>query len=241
MFIHVAGTCCPWLAGMPTGTTAPNGDSVPNNYPMPYTGSSIVPGAILNFTVTGGVNNVPNPPTTGPDGGVMVSHGPLYGMSGITAPINSLLGVFLGADQPDATPPPPNLDFSIIGTNVNPLHPVLKQVFFIGDGLTSANVQQHFYIPSGAVRLFLGSMDGFQWSNNSGVFEIYTEDNLCDTVWNQKILPAFKLLKQMENDPFLYAPNDVIIQKQIAENLVAEYSGPPFKCHFPALPKSLVP
>jgi hypothetical protein len=54
------------------------------------------------------------------------------------------------------------------------LAPGLKQIFFIGDGLTgtgSGSIQT-FHIPAGATRLFLGTMDSYGWSNNSGSFTV---------------------------------------------------------------------
>ena len=47
---------------------------------------------------------------------------------------------------------------------------MLKQTFYVGDGLTSGGVQQGRIVPAGATRLYLGTMDGYEWSNNSGAF-----------------------------------------------------------------------
>ena len=52
------------------------------------------------------------------------------------------------------------------------LSPDLKQVFFMGDGLTSGSAVQEIVAPVGATRLYLGTMDGFEWSNNTGAFEV---------------------------------------------------------------------
>src|SRR5262249_20324106 len=43
-----------------------------------------------------------------------------------------------------------------------------------GDGLTGsgAGTPQQFIVPGGATRLFLGTVDGFQWSTNSGAFSV---------------------------------------------------------------------
>jgi hypothetical protein len=50
----------------------------------------------------------------------------------------------------------------------------LKQPFFIGDGLTGTGTGavQDFIVPSGATRLFLGTMDAFGWFDNSGQFTV---------------------------------------------------------------------
>ncbi len=54
------------------------------------------------------------------------------------------------------------------------LSPFLKQVFFIGDGLTGngTGAAQQFIVPAGATRLFLGPADGTGWVNNSGAFTV---------------------------------------------------------------------
>jgi hypothetical protein len=66
------------------------------------------------------------------------------GISDITAPFDCLVGVFLDDTQPDQTPVLASLDF---GTQQSrdylTLAPLLKQVFFIGDGLTSGGEEQH--------------------------------------------------------------------------------------------------
>jgi hypothetical protein len=49
---------------------------------------------------------------------------------------------------------------------------MLKQVFFIGNGLTSTNQVQQIIIPAGATRLFLGTADSGQWNNNIGSFTV---------------------------------------------------------------------
>ena len=72
---------------------------------------------------------------------------------------------------------PAGLDFSSTGNvpggvNYTSLAPELQQVFFIGDGLTSGGVSQTITVPAGATRLFLATMDGFGWYNNTGSFQV---------------------------------------------------------------------
>jgi hypothetical protein len=44
---------------------------------------------------------------------------------------------------------------------------------FIGDGLRNDGLSvQQFIVPAGATRLYLGTMDGYGWWNNSGSFEV---------------------------------------------------------------------
>ena len=92
-------------------------------------------------------------------------------------PINALLGVFLGPDLPDANPAPTSLDFSTAASqNYLTLLPAVQQVFFIGNGLTSTGDIQHIVAPTGATRLFLGTMDGYQWYGNTGQFNVGVTD-----------------------------------------------------------------
>ena len=83
------------------------------------------------------------------------------GISGFRADVNTpLVGVFLSGNSPVA-PAPATLDFRSVGLGLNftSLSPQLGQVFFIGDGKTSGNLDQIFNAPAGATRLFLGFAD----------------------------------------------------------------------------------
>jgi hypothetical protein len=173
--IVVPGTSDPWLAGMPDGTLASINDSAPGQSPVLATGFTLTPGGILTFAATGSVNNVPGPSGLTPDGGGFQGHftGAENGISDLNAPLTSLVGVFLDASQPDSTPAPAALDFSTApALDYVSLSPLLKQVFFIGDGVNSASIVQEVVIPTGATRLYLGTMDGFEWNNNYGEFDV---------------------------------------------------------------------
>ena len=62
-----------------------------------------------------------------------------------------------------------DLDFSTQASqDYNSLSPKLKQPFFIGDGETSSGAVQGIVVPQGATRMFFGTMDGHEWSNNTG-------------------------------------------------------------------------
>lgn len=182
--VSVPGTSNPWLAGMPAGSTASSGDKAGVGSvfqsPVLVSGLSLHQGGWLRFSgVQGGVDNDPGCVATcdEADGGGFISHlvGAENGMAGLKAPINALVGVFLGNDQPDFSTAPAALDFSTVGLSFQSLSPELKQVFFIGDGLGTANQLQQFNIPVGASRLFLGTMDGYGWYNNSGSFSVSVE------------------------------------------------------------------
>jgi hypothetical protein len=112
------------------------------------------------------------------------------GIAGLTAPIGSLIGVFLDDAQPGPSKPPtlpspappgpppipetPPVSFfdTPASRDYLSLAPDLKATFFIGDGLTSAGRKQHIIAPAGATRLFLGTMDGYGWYSNGGSFQI---------------------------------------------------------------------
>lgn len=136
---------------------------------------------MFTFSATGTNTYDPNQAPTGPDGNntqyVAHSGGAQNGISDLTAPINSLVGLFLTGDQPDGTAAPTALNF-LPGGNVTgnvdytTLSPALKQVFFIGDGKTAGNVVQKINAPFGATRLLLGTWDGFAWLNNVGSFDV---------------------------------------------------------------------
>lgn len=176
----VPGTANPWLAGMPVGSqdnlgTPEPPDSAPDQSPIGPI--SVTPGQILTWSATGQVGHPGN--LADPDGKPLEiitsrSIGGNNNMSDIIAPICSLLGVFLGPNQPDSNPPmPATFDFSDPATRQYvSVAPELQQVFFMGDGLGIGGVQQGIFVPAGATRLYLGVMDGYGWANNFGSFEV---------------------------------------------------------------------
>jgi len=172
--VVVPGTSNPWLAGMPDGS----GDGVdvaPVQSPVEVTGLNLLAAEVLSFSATGGVAQDPNFSLIGPDGNAIdvTSHNAANGISRISTPYDSLVGVFLGPEQPDLTPAPDGLDFSSAASrDYLTVSPVLDQVFFVGDGLTASGQRQEVNIPEGATRLFLGTMDAVQWSNNIGYFAV---------------------------------------------------------------------
>jgi hypothetical protein len=167
---------------MPDGSTAPP-DVAPFHSPIGVSGLNISSGGILTFSgATGGVSNTPTCEGTNCSsidgnvygGSLFWDHeaGAQNGLSDIRAPINSLIGVFLSDSAPNLSPVPSELNFQTIGLDFTALSPQLQQVFFIGDGMTSGGIAQKFFIPDAATRLFLGTMDGTEWLNNSGVITV---------------------------------------------------------------------
>jgi hypothetical protein len=173
--IYVPGKANPWLAGMTNGTTVRRGDSAPDESPVPTTATGIVGGASYTFSASGSANHGGPTPLSPPDGEELISHylGAENGIGDITAPFASLIGVFLGPNQPDQNPAPQPLDFrNPADRDYLVLAPVLKQPFFIGDGLTGSGAVQQIIAPAGASRLFLGVMDEYSWFDNAGGFTV---------------------------------------------------------------------
>jgi Flp pilus assembly protein TadG len=139
----------------------------------------IHPGATISFDgFNGGANNFSSTTLYDADGnsGWIINNlrGAENGMSDLRAPINSVIAVFLSDTQPSlAGQAPPTLDFgSSSSRDFLVLRPELRQMFFIGDGRTSAGETQRFVVPPGATRLYIGTMDGWEWNNNIGGFEV---------------------------------------------------------------------
>jgi hypothetical protein len=178
--ITVPGTANPCLAGMPDGSTS-DGDSAPAESPVQAPSLLLSDDAALIFTVSGGVGATPTRRPASPDGGNLgglpglVSHraGADNGIAALTAPVESLVGVFIGPELPSLSPAPVALDFSSPSSrDAVVIRPLLKQVFFIGNGRALAGAPQLFVVPNGATRLFLGAMDGYAWNNNIGAFSV---------------------------------------------------------------------
>lgn len=90
-----------------------------------------------------------------------------------------LTAVFLDDVEPQ-DPPPASLDVG--DATFSELSPGLRQIFWMGDGLTGtgSGATQRFHVPSGATRLFLGvtdrlydsgSLPGF-YQDNTGSFQV---------------------------------------------------------------------
>ena len=124
---------------------------------------------VLTFSQITGIINYGVPLSNGPDGADIRDvtkgayfHPSLNGISGIIGEGigRYLVGVFLDNSTPTSPAPNP-LNFSG-NYNFKELSPLLKQTFFIGDGLTGTGFGdiQKFNVPEKATRLFLGFFDG---------------------------------------------------------------------------------
>jgi hypothetical protein len=190
--VKVRGTYDPWLAGMPFGSHASIDDSAPNESPVLVPRLHFSRGGYVTFSgVTGDTSNTPQCCLSA-EGGMMISHlsGAENGIGNAIAPLGTLMGVFLDDRRPDSFRAPGALDFSGAGAlDFKRLSPRLKQVFFIGDGLAAGTLQR-FYVPNGATRLFLGTMDGYEWNNNSGAFNLKVKVNyLSEQMANTSAVP----------------------------------------------------
>ncbi|MGB0658754.1 MAG: VPLPA-CTERM sorting domain-containing protein [Mangrovicoccus sp.] len=180
----VSGQSNLWLAGSPSGTTAYASDSAP--FQSPVLATPVTGGDILTFSVSGTVSNNgwSYPPSA--DGGASQYHvaGAENGISDLIAPLNSLIGVFLNEDVPVAGDEATKLVFNTAASlNYSSISPLLNQAFFIGDGMTDGGFLQEIIVPDGAVRLFLGSMDGFNWNNNGGAFNVNITGTTVPLPW----------------------------------------------------------
>ncbi|MDQ3234158.1 MAG: hypothetical protein M3Q07_20320 [Pseudobdellovibrionaceae bacterium] len=179
---EIAGTANPFLAGAPETTELDYGrapkDVAPLNAPVAVQAvdaKCFDPGRQLYFQVSGTIAHDNQPEIfTDADGQADLapthSLGSVHGLSNITAPINSLVGVFLDdtafASRPAA---PEALDFGTAeARNFRTLAPKIGQVFFIGDGKDMTGMLQAFVVPAGTTRLYLAIMDQYEWSNNQG-------------------------------------------------------------------------
>ena len=184
----IGGKADPWLAGVTNGASVSDGDVAPAESPLQV--CQVSPGDTITFTnVTpnnGGVSHGDGIPPDGPNGNTGENHthnddDPAHesavqnNIGDINAPIDSLIGVFLTDTTPNAQPAPTaTRDYStqsardvVASTDIQN-----QQPFFIGDGKTSGGTTKTYKVPAGCTRLFLGVMDGHQWSNNAGSFGV---------------------------------------------------------------------
>ncbi len=186
----ISGQYNPWLSGMPAGSTLSYGTSTPTNNLTdteatdgPPLTMNVTAGSFITITnVSGAVNHDPTLGTDGPDGNQSWTHmqdspdgnhvGEQNNIQTLTAPLDSLVGVFLAGantDAPSAANAPATAN-DYLTQNDNQIQ--LQQPFYVGDGtpVSGGSTAAQFLVPAGATRLYLGTMDGFQWINNGGTF-----------------------------------------------------------------------
>ena len=176
----VSGTCCPWMAGMPVGTTingtGGNPQSMSGSQYAPYqiSLSTFSAGQGLRFRQSSGTTSMWGYTDLPMDGQTswIVTQTAVNGINQTSAPIGAMMGIFLDDNAPNTTPVNTAMDFSSEASrDFTTLRPGLKQVFFIGDGLDSDGKLQEFVPPAGATRLYLGIMDekGWWWDNTGSI------------------------------------------------------------------------
>ncbi len=183
--IAVPATSNPYLAGMPAGTKARREDMAPAASPA-LVGMSLQGAAAVKFSVSGAVAHGPIWPLEPAEGSRNLGYhiGSEHGISGVVAPFESLLGVFLGNERPDRSRAPRSLIFRPKDREFTTLSPKLKQVFFIGAGVTKSGAARRFRVPPDATRLFLGTMDEYNWNNNIGSFSVTVTRETSDVTSN---------------------------------------------------------
>ncbi len=188
--VNVSAQSDPWLAGMPSGSTASYNDVAPAQSPRLLT-IPVVPGTYISFSnISGNASHGPTLAAYDPEGepnifthGADSPGGPTpaaeNGIGDVRMPINAFMGVFLDNNAPNTTAAPTVVrDYSTAASRAQEFYSDIqrKQPFFIGDGKTGwgTGATQQFMVPAGATRLFVGIMDGHEWSNNVGSFNVTT-------------------------------------------------------------------
>lgn len=189
--VTVFGDSNPFLAAQPGGSCC-GGDMAPGQSPV-LAATGLAGGQVLTFSASGGVSYYGGATSAGADGdndGVNYTYRfsmtPDYG-TGISGAqnvnVDGLVGVFVSGPPSGAAPSP--LDFagsgSFTGLDFAALAPGLNQIFWIGDGLTGigTGAVQQFTVPANATALYLGTVDGSGWNNNTGQFSV-TVNGLTD-------------------------------------------------------------
>lgn len=172
----VPGVACPWLAGMPNGSTVaatggnPTAADAPDNSPVLFPASG---GTTYRFAGAGGSTTWDPGAGTGAAGAdgdstYIAAQDSTNGINTSKIPLNAMVGIFLDNSTPSSSAAAAALDFSTASSrDFTTLSPGLKQVFFIGDGVNSSGTLQSFVAPTGATRLYIGVMDekGWWWDN----------------------------------------------------------------------------
>ncbi len=240
--VTVPGTASIWLAEKPDGSTFwglySTPDVAPTNSPVEISLVGFSPGTFLSFIVSGATSRSPDfvdyplvggdgeTPGTGPNA-IWDSHqydGYVYQttVGAIAGPFSALVGVFIDSTQPLLTRPP-TLDFGTESSrSFLTLEPMLRQVFFIGDGLTGvgSGVRQRYLIPNGADKLYLGILDIPNY-NNVGSLQVaiygVSEPSAKIEVWAKDPSQTY---------PVVLGTKDwVLIGTAFGENFEEAYTG----------------
>jgi hypothetical protein len=161
---------------------APGGGSggiLPAEVPVPSGVSRVMQLISASGTIDRGGAQGPVAPD-GDSGGTPFTDPSCCGLAGLTSRGSALVGVFLDDTEP-ADPPPNGLNVG--DASFAELSPALRQIFWLGDGLTGigSGARQIFHVPAAATRLFLGIADcpvtaactlPGSYQDNTGVYAI---------------------------------------------------------------------
>jgi hypothetical protein len=111
----------------------------------------------------------------------------LQNMGNVSGIINNnstmfLAGVFL-SNNPDAANIPQRMDASNANSS-DTIKPLLQQTFYIGNGLTDKKTAQHFVIPKGATKLYLGFADGMSFHGTPGAYSDNKDSVVTNISWH---------------------------------------------------------
>ena len=187
--VNVDADSCPWLAGMPSGSSVAGtgGNTIasiaPAQSPPCVSNISIVGGAKLVFRQASGQTSYTGSGNYGPDGNTdwIVAQDAVNGINTTKAPLNAMVAIFLDDRVPSTYAMSVEGDFSSPASrDFSTLSPPLKQVFFVGDGLNSAGQLQTFVVLHGATRMFIGIMDekGWWWDNVGVLSTTFMDDHV---------------------------------------------------------------
>ena len=160
----------PMAIPLPAGATSVSFDITGGTQASSCASPCITANGGANYNDADGVGSSPQTESTSisADGAI----------SGIEASVAGFLtGVFENGEPPSGAPPP-TLDFTTIGTDFTSLSPLVNQLFFVGDGLTSIGQTQYFDVPAGATVVYLGIPDSCNngmpgcYGDNSGYFVV---------------------------------------------------------------------
>lgn len=193
--LQIDGRCNIFGAGhaIPPAPAGGGGGLLPVEIALPSDAAFVrLSGISGSASCCGGAVN-PNGPDGGDERGSGVDVFSFGGISGIRHSERYLFltGVFVDATEPFGDEPA-RLDFSAsaLTDTFAELSPLMRQTFFIGDGLTPSGVKQIFHVPPGATRLILGMADAFAFTGDPGFFDDNGGSFTVDTIEVVPIAPA---------------------------------------------------
>ena len=177
--VSVPGTANIYGAGFATAP-APNGSGggvLPTSYSLPAGTTSLTFTGVTGSATFAVGTATPNAADGGTSFSALTQLSAYNSLSGITytGRTTFLAGVFLDGSTP-AGSEPATLIYNDTSAGASNFSPLLRQVFFVGDGLDSSAATQLFNVPSGATRFFMGFADSWNGSSITGVPGNYSDN-----------------------------------------------------------------